>query len=256
MLLFLQRSREPQFTLQFSQQLHSHVHRKEDSSTVFKSGKSHRRSLLGHRWNENKRWDKSVKHPVQPLSFLLLPTWSPQDCQKMWMSKRHTKDHAYILSHYLHTYTHSYISFIHRTISGMQHAQIQHTCPTYLLLHMPFINIKTKRHHCRALTPQTVSGTYIHLYTDTYVNTWGIHNHSDTSCSHIQIMSFMCPLSVTPSVPSSVLRYSNLHLLNITSSENDSISLSPFPTPHSERKNTHTTESESELGSVTYTHNH
>lgn len=72
MLLFLQRFREPQFILQSSQEFHSHKQRKEDSSTVFETDKRHR-SLIGHTQNEDKRWDKSVRHPVQSLSLLLLP---------------------------------------------------------------------------------------------------------------------------------------------------------------------------------------
>lgn len=151
---------------------------------------------MGHTQNEDKRWDKSVRHPVQSLSVLLLHIWSPKDCRKIWICYKHIHKitYTYYPITYTHTHIHTYISFIHKTISGIQHSWIQHTYLTYLLSCMPFINIKTKRHRHRAPTPQTVPGTYINLYPDTHVYMTGIHNHYGTSRSHIQITSFLCPL--------------------------------------------------------------
>lgn len=128
---------------------------KEDSSTVFKTGKSHGRSLTGHTQNEDKRWDKSVRRPVQSLSFLLLPIWLPQDCQKMCHKHLHKITHTYYPITYTHTYIHTSHSYTEQFQAfGIPQFSIpsQHIYYHINISHMPFINIKTYRHRIPTCT--------------------------------------------------------------------------------------------------------
>lgn len=105
--------------------------------------------------------------------------------------------------------------------------------PHIFIISLPVTNTKTKRHRHRVLTPHTVPGMYINLSPNTYVYMSGIHNHSDTSRSYSQIMSFMYPLcnSFSPGLGS---RYSNPtprkhHLLK----NNNNVSLPSTPISYS-----------------------
>lgn len=123
------------------------------------------RATEDHSWGTHKMRTKGEinQSPIPSLSFPSYPFDLSRTVKKMCHKHIHKITHTYYPITYTHTHIHSYISFLHRTISGIQHTLIQHTFPTYLSSHVPFINIKTKRHRHRTPAPQTPQHVYQHL---------------------------------------------------------------------------------------------
>lgn len=152
MLLFLQRSKKPQFIPQSSWQLHSHVQRKEDSSTVFKTCKEPQKIIpwgiykMRTKGRINQWGNQSGPSASFSCAFHLPRTVQKSEC----VTNTYT-DHTYIPFHYLDTHTHIHkyiISFTHRTISGIQVKCI------FIITHTVYKH--TKRHQYGALTSPTV----------------------------------------------------------------------------------------------------
>jgi len=144
--------------------------------------KSHRSLFRG----ADTKWGQKVEdinEAFSPFLRLLSPVHllSPGLSKNLSCHKHIHRSHIYIIPLPRHTHIHKYIiSFIHRTISGIQ-------VSAYLLSDILFLNIQTKKHHYGALTSPTVHGV-----TQSQMKTDGIF-----CCSTCPISSILTTLLIS-----------------------------------------------------------